>query len=139
MNKSLERRTLWTILLKAAVYILTGALLVLADYYIVGRVTAARQMFAITLITSVLFIGTLIGNTIYLQIMKKGGKGAVGYYLANKLVRLLAAVGVVVGYAVAGGSDLAVFSINLFVLYIVSTGLSLFHYSKMERILKQYQ
>lgn len=134
---SFQRQTLSHIGVKAFLYLLTGVLLFYANLYIVGWNVALRQTVGIVGTSSVLFAGTLVSNFIYLRLMTRGGKSVMGFYLSIKLIRLLFAVSAVVGYAVLNGSDLPVFAINLFVLYLVGGGLSLLHYAKMERILKR--
>lgn len=132
MDKLL-RLTIGTLALKAGAYCLVGVLLFFSNLWLASREVAVGQVPALIGISTVLFAGSLIGSFVYLRLMRQGGCYTMTYYLVNKLLRLLLAIGTIVLYAVVGGSNLLVFAINLLVFYFVGMVISLAYYSRMER------
>lgn len=71
--------------------------------------------------------------------MKQGGKRAIGFYLIDKVVRLVFVVFLVIVYALADCSSLLAFSMSLLAFYLVSMVTSIIFYVKVEQNLSKKQ
>ena len=74
----------------------------------------------------------LMVNSIYLSLVRKGSKQLMGFFLLCKLARFVVAVLLLVIYALADGSNLLLFAINLLVIYLVEMVLSLLYYARVD-------
>lgn len=72
-------------------------------------------------------------------IMKQGGKRAIGFYLIDKVVRLVFVVFLIIVYALADCSSLLAFSMSLLAFYLVSMVTSIIFYVKVEQNLSKKQ
>lgn len=75
----------------------------------------------------------------YIIIMKQGGKRAIGFYLIDKVVRLVFVVFLIIVYALADCSSLLAFSMSLLAFYLVSMVTSIIFYVKVEQNLSKKQ
>lgn len=89
-----------------------------------------------TFLVALLFILLDCGAcNIYTYIMKQGGKRAIGFYLIDKVVRLVFVVFLIIVYALADCS----FSMSLLAFYLVSMVTSIIFYVKVEQNLSKKQ
>lgn len=92
-----------------------------------------------TFLVALLFILLDCGAcNIYTYIMKQGGKRAIGFYLIDKVVRLVFVVFLVI-VALADCSSLLAFSMSLLAFYLVSMVTSIIFYVKVEQNLSKKQ
>ena len=70
--------------------------------------------------------------------MKQGGKRAIGFYLIDKVVRLVFVVFLIIVYALADCSSLLAFSMSLLAFYLVSMVTSIIFYVKVEQNLETF-
>lgn len=98
-----------------------------------GRVAAIQQIVFIIGLSGVFFAMGLMVNSIYLSLVRKGSKQLMGFFLLCKLARFVVAVLLLVIYALADGSNLLLFAINLLVIYLVEMVLSVIYYARVER------
>lgn len=94
---------------------------------------AVQQVPCIILLTTLFFAVGLLANTVYLPLVRKGGKHLMGYYLLYKVVRFLLAIVLLVVYAVAGFENLLTFAINLLVVYLIEMICSIVFCAQIER------
>lgn len=93
-----------------------------------------------TFLVALLFILLDCGaRNIYTYIMKQGGKRAIGFYLIDKVVRLVFVVFLIIVYALADCSSLLAFSMSLLAFYLVSMVTSIIFYVKVEQNLSKKQ
>lgn len=93
-----------------------------------------------TFLVALLFILLDCGAcNIYTSIMKQGGKRAIGFYLIDKVVRLVFVVFLIIVYALADCSSLLAFSMSLLAFYLVSMVTSIIFYVKVEQNLSKKQ
>lgn len=93
-----------------------------------------------TFLVALLFILLDCGAcNIYTYIMKQSGKRAIGFYLIDKVVRLVFVVFLVIVYALADCSSLLAFSMSLLAFYLVSMVTSIIFYVKVEQNLSKKQ
>lgn len=93
-----------------------------------------------TFLVALLFILLDCGAcSIYTYIMKQGGKRAIGFYLIDKVVRLVFVVFLIIVYALADCSSLLAFSMSLLAFYLVSMVTSIIFYVKVEQNLSKKQ
>lgn len=93
-----------------------------------------------TFLVALLFILMDCGAcNIYTYIMGQGGKRAIGFYLIDKVVRLIFVVFLVIVYALADCSSLLAFSMSLLAFYLVSMVTSIIFYVKVEQNLSKKQ
>ena len=93
-----------------------------------------------TFLVALLFILLDCGACkIYTYIMKQGGKRAIGFYLIDKVVRLVFVVFLIIVYALADCSSLLAFSMSLLAFYLVSMVTSIIFYVKVEQNLSKKQ
>lgn len=93
-----------------------------------------------TFLVALLFILLDYGAcNIYTYIMKQGGKRAIGFYLIDKVVRLVFVVFLIIVYALADCSSLLAFSMSLLAFYLVSMVTSIIFYVKVEQNLSKKQ
>lgn len=94
-----------------------------------------------TFLVALLFILLDCGAcNIYTYIMKQGGKRAIGFYLIDKVVRLVFVVFLIIVYALADCSSLLAFSMSLLAsFYLVSMVTSIIFYVKVEQNLSKKQ
>lgn len=127
------KHTVQWLTVKALAFCLSGGGLFFADASLWGRETALSQVPCILLISILFFSLAVLGQLFYLPIMRKGGKGVLGYYLLYKVVRLLLAISLLVGYAFHNREFLLPFALNIVVLYLVEMVISILHSTRMER------
>ena len=132
MDKLL-RTTIKAQMLKALAFCVTGVLLLLIEQACSGRVAAIQQIVFIIGLSGVFFAMGLMVNSIYLSLVRKGSKQLMGFFLLCKLARFVVAVLLLVIYALADGSNLLLFAINLLVIYLVEMVLSVIYYARVER------
>lgn len=132
MDKLL-RTTIKTQMLKALAFCVTGVLLFLIEQACSDRVAAIQQIVFIIGLSGVFFAMGLMVNSIYLSLVRKGSKQLMGFFLLCKLARFVVAVLLLVIYALADGSNLLLFAINLLVIYLVEMVLSVIYYARVER------
>ena len=93
-----------------------------------------------TFLVALLFILLDCGAcNIYTYIMKHGVKRAIGFYLIDKVVRLVFVVFLIIVYALADCSSLLAFSMSLLAFYLVSMVTSIIFYVKVEQNLSKKQ
>lgn len=93
-----------------------------------------------TFLVALLFILLDCGAcNIYTYIMKQGDKRAIGFYLIDKVVRLVFVVFLIIVYALADCSSLLAFSMSLLAFYLVSMVTSIIFYVKVEQNLSKKQ
>lgn len=93
-----------------------------------------------TFLVALLFILLDCGAcNIYTYKMKQGGKRAIGFYLIDKVVRLVFVVFLIIVYALADCSSLLAFSMSLLAFYLVSMVTSIIFYVKVEQNLSKKQ
>ncbi len=132
MDKLL-RTTIKAQMLKALAFCVTSVLLFLIEQACSGRVAAIQQIVFIIGLSGVFFAMGLMVNSIYLSLVRKGSKQLMGFFLLCKLARFVVAVLLLVIYALADGSNLLLFAINLLVIYLVEMVLSVIYYARVER------
>jgi amino acid transporter len=98
-------------------YLLLGPVLLFVEFAIIGS-DALIQAFPIALTAVFFFAYSMLSLTIFNRILKKGRKGLVGYYLADKMIRMILCIICVIIYGVIDKSGLITFSINLLILYL---------------------
>lgn len=98
-------------------YLLLGPVLLFVEFAIIGS-DALIQAFPIALTAVFFFAYSMLSLAIFNRILKKGRKGLVGYYLADKMIRMILCILIVVVYGVIGKPGLIPFSVNLFILYL---------------------
>lgn len=94
-----------------------GPVLLFAEFAIIGS-DALIQAFPIALTAVFFFSYSMLSLAIFNRILKKGRKGLVGYYLADKMIRMILCILIVVVYGVIGKPGLIPFSVNLLILYL---------------------
>ena len=98
------------------------------------------QLLSPTFLVALLFVLLDCGVcNIYLYIMGQGGKRAIGFYLIDKVVRLILVVFLIIVYALADCSSLLAFSMSLLAFYLVSMVTSIIFYVKVEQNLSKKQ
>lgn len=98
-------------------YLLLGPVLLFVEFAIIGS-DALIQAFPIALTAVFFFAYSMLSLAIFNRILKKGRKGLVGYYLADKMIRMILCILIVVVYGVIGRPGLIPFSVNLLILYL---------------------
>lgn len=98
-------------------YLLLGPVLLFVEFAIIGS-DALIQAFPIALTAVFFFAYSMLSLAIFNRILKKGRKGLVGYYLADKMIRMILCILIVVVYGVIGKPGLITFSVNLLILYL---------------------
>ena len=98
-------------------YLLLGPVLLFVEFAIIGS-DALIQAFPIALTAVFFFAYSMLSLAIFNRILKKGRKGLVGYYLADKMIRMILCISIVVVYGVIGKPGLIPFSVNLLILYL---------------------
>ena len=98
-------------------YLLLGPVLLFVEFAIIGS-DALIQAFPIALTAVFFFAYSMLSLAIFNRILKKGRKGLVGYYLADKMIRMILCIICVIIYGVIDKSGLITFSINLLILYL---------------------
>ena len=98
-------------------YLLLGPVLLFVEFAIIGS-DALIQAFPIALTAVFFFTYSMLSLAIFNRILKKGRKGLVGYYLADKMIRMILCILIVVIYGVIGKPGLIPFSVNLLILYL---------------------
>jgi hypothetical protein len=98
-------------------YLLLGPVLLFVEFAIIGS-DALIQAFPIALTAVFFFSYSMLSLAIFNRILKKGRKGLVGYYLADKMIRMILCILIVVVYGVIGKPGLIPFSVNLLILYL---------------------
>ncbi len=98
-------------------YLLLGPVLLFIEFAIIGS-DALIQAFPIALTAVFFFAYSMLSLAIFNRILKKGRKGLVGYYLADKMIRMILCILIVVVYGVIGKPGLIPFSVNLLILYL---------------------
>jgi hypothetical protein len=98
-------------------YLLLGPVLLFVEFAIIGS-DALIQAFPIALTAVFFFTYSMLSLAIFNRILKKGRKGLVGYYLADKMIRMILCILIVVVYGVIGKPGLIPFSVNLLILYL---------------------
>lgn len=98
-------------------YLLLGPVLLFVEFAIIGS-DALIQAFPIALTAVFFFAYSMLSLAIFNRILKKGRKGLVGYYLADKMIRMILCILIVVIYGVIGKPGLIPFSVNLLILYL---------------------
>lgn len=115
------------------------ALINLAELMLATK-DAMMHLLPPTFLVALLFILLDCGVcNIYTYIMKQGGKRAIGFYLIDKVVRLVFVVFLVIVYALADCSSLLAFSMSLLAFYLVSMVTSIIFYVKVEQNLSKKQ
>lgn len=132
MDKLL-RTTIKTQMFKVLAFCLVGVLLFLIEQKMAGRAAAIQQIFCIVGLSGIFFAMGLMVNSLYLSLVRKGSKQLMGFFLLCKLARFVVAVVFLVIYALADGSNLLLFAINLLVIYLVEMVLSVMYYARVER------
>lgn len=98
-------------------YLLLGPVLLFVEFAIIGS-DALIQAFPIALTAVFFFAYSMLSLAIFNRILKKGRKGLVGYYLTDKMIRMILCILIVVVYGVIGKPGLIPFSVNLLILYL---------------------
>ena len=98
-------------------YLLLGPVLLFVEFAIIGS-DALIQAFPIAMTAVFFFAYSMLSLAIFNRILKKGRKGLVGYYLADKMIRMILCILIVVVYGVIGKPGLIPFSVNLLILYL---------------------
>ena len=98
-------------------YLLLGPVLLFVEFAIIGS-DALIQAFPIALTAVFFFAYSMLSLAIFNRILKKGRNGLVGYYLADKMIRMILCILIVVVYGVIGKPGLIPFSVNLLILYL---------------------
>ena len=111
------KQLLTPLLILSIGYLLLGPVLLFVEFAIIGS-DALTQAFPIALTAVFFFAYSMLSLAIFNRILKKGRKGLVGYYLADKMIRMILCILIVVVYGVIGKPGLIPFSINLLVLYL---------------------
>ena len=108
----------------ALVLLIAGPLLLFGETWIVGS-AALQQALPISVLAAV-FFATMLLEQYALRYLRraKGGKGVTGFYLLSKMLRLLLAIALILDNAFAQRTNLDLFGVHLFVLYIITVVLS---------------
>lgn len=111
------KQLLTPLLILSIGYLLLGPVLLFVEFAIIGS-DALTQAFPIALTAVFFFAYSMLSLAIFNRILKKGRKGLVGYYLADKMIRMILCILIVVVYGVIGKPGLIPFSVNLLILYL---------------------
>ena len=111
------KQLLTPLLILSIGYLLLGPVLLFVEFAIIGS-DAFTQAFPIALTAVFFFAYSMLSLAIFNSILKKGRKGLVGYYLADKMIRMILCILIVVVYGVIGKPGLIPFSVNLLILYL---------------------
>lgn len=111
------KQLLTPLLILSIGYLLLGPVLLFVEFAIIGS-DALTQAFPIALTAVFFFAYSMLSLAIFNSILKKGRKGLVGYYLADKMIRMILCILIVVVYGVIGKPGLIPFSVNLLILYL---------------------
>ena len=111
------KQLLTPLLILSIGYLLLGPVLLFVEFAIIGS-DALTQAFPISLTAVFFFAYSMLSLAIFNSILKKGRKGLVGYYLADKMIRMILCILIVVVYGVIGKPGLIPFSVNLLILYL---------------------
>ena len=111
------KQLLTPLLILSIGYLLLGPVLLFVEFAIIGS-EALTQAFPIALTAVFFFAYSMLSLAIFNSILKKGRKGLVGYYLADKMIRMILCILIVVVYGVIGKPGLIPFSVNLLILYL---------------------
>lgn len=98
-------------------YLIIGPILLFIEYALLGN-SALQQSFLIALTAVFFFVYSMISLAIFHKLLNSDGKGLVGYYLADKMIRMVLCAVIVVVYGVIGCDGLIPFTINLLILYL---------------------
>lgn len=133
---NLKREVRRSLIYKAVIFSIVCALLFLIELMLATQETALQQIPCLV-VNAMLFYLLAVGcDAVYLWVMKEGGKRAISFYLLVKVLRLFLAIIVLLIYAFADCRNLLVFSMNIFVLYLVSMITSILFYVKTEQRFK---
>jgi len=114
---------------KAITLCIAGMVLFAAEMWIGSREIAMQQVTSILVLATLFFAFGLLSASIYIKVMRGGGKWAMQYYMLAKSLRFFLALIILIVYALLIQTNLAVFAINLFVIYLIdiaySTALSI--------------
>lgn len=103
----------------AVVYCILGPLLLFTEGKLLGQ-TANQQALPITVLAVCFFIYSMLVMTISARLRADNSKRMTGFYLINNVARLLMSVLILLVYAMFVKQNLLVFTVNLFVFYIVT-------------------
>lgn len=122
--------------MKAVLLCLIGVILFLAEQYWIGRDVAIRQVPIIVGAATFFFAFGMLCSSIYLRIMRNGGKWAMNYYLLHTMIRLFVVVVSIVLYALLAHTDLLPFSLNVFIIYLTEMICSTVTSVKIEHLMQ---
>ena len=111
------KQLLTPLLILSVGYLVIGPVLLFTEFAIIGA-DALKQSFPIALTAVFFFTYSMVSLSIFNRILVKGKKGLVGYYLADKMIRMILCIICVIIYGVIDKSGLITFSINLLILYL---------------------
>lgn len=127
------KQTLKSIVFKGVLLCMLCMLLYSVEFYFMGSAVAMQQTPSIAVLATLFFALSLFSSTIYLQVMRRGGKMVFGYYILITIIRLLFAATIIAVYVVVFKENLLAFVINILAFYLVEMITSVIHYTKMER------
>lgn len=122
--------------MEALAYCLVSPALVWCESSLAGTDAALTQVIPLIVGATAFFAWSLVIFAMYHSLVNRGGKSLVGFYLGSKLICLLLTLGSLVIYGVASGPQIALFAVNLMVLYMVYLVTSSLLYAAVERKLK---
>lgn len=113
-------------------YLVLGGVVLLADWTFASCPMADVAKF--TMFACVLYWGLSVGTLmVYGKVRKHRPQQIVPFYLVAKMLRFFLTLLMIVAYGLAGGSDMLVISINVFVIYVATAAFMTFYCISKEK------
>lgn len=116
----------------ALIYCIIGPVLLFTEH-LIGLDKEINQALPITLLSAFFFIYSYMSLLIFHNLYSKRDKRLTGFYLIDKIVRLLLSVLILLVYGLICGKDIVAFAVNLFTLYLVTMFFSSYYWIKKEQ------
>lgn len=128
-----------SVLVQGITLCLVSLSMLLIELTLMGREAALQQAPHLA-ITATLYFALSYGcHAIFVWVIKQGGKRAIGFYMAEKLVRILFTAVILLVYALHDHRNLLAFAMNLIALHLACTIASITFYVKVEQNFKKKQ
>lgn len=103
----------------ALIYCCLGPILLLVESQF-ASVQPMRQAAAITFLAIFFFSYSMLSLTVFTRLMNRKSKLMTSYYLADKMIRLIACILIIVVYGLLVKTDMLIFTLNLFVYFVTT-------------------
>lgn len=103
----------------ALIYCCLGPILLLVESQFTS-VQPMRLAAAITFLAIFFFSYSMLSLTVFKRLINQKSKLMTSYYLADKMIRLIACILIIVVYGLLVKTDILIFALNLFVYFVAT-------------------